>query len=124
MTDYDFATLEHRLRELAFLNSGVRLTLTDARSAEPKEIELHYEGGLVAFVNYLDRTKTALIEPPVTMSAERDGLTVEVAMQWTDSSHETLHCFTNNIPPRDGGTHLARSPAARPPPAHHNATRS
>jgi len=107
MTDFDFATLEHRLRELAFLNSGVRLTLTDARSAEPKSIELHYEGGLVAFVNYLDRTKTALIEPPIVMTAERDGLTVEVAMQWTDSYHETMLCFTNNIPQRDGGTHLA-----------------
>jgi DNA gyrase subunit B len=112
MTDFDFATLEHRLRELAFLNSGVRMTLTDARSAEPKEVDLHYEGGLVAFVNYLDRTKTALIEPPITMSAERDGLTVEVAMQWTDSYHETVLCFTNNIPQRDGGTHLAGFRAA------------
>ncbi|MGF1592316.1 MAG: DNA topoisomerase (ATP-hydrolyzing) subunit B [Kiloniellaceae bacterium] len=112
MTDYDFATLEHRLRELAFLNSGVRLKLTDARSAEPKVIDMHYEGGLVAFVNYLDRTKTALIEPPVTMSVERDGVTVEVAMQWTDSYHETVLCFTNNIPQRDGGTHLAGFRAA------------
>jgi DNA gyrase subunit B len=112
MTDYDFATLEHRLRELAFLNSGVRLTLADARSAEPKEIEMHYEGGLVAFVNYLDRTKTALIEPPITLAAERDGITVEVAMQWTDSYHETVLCFTNNIPQRDGGTHLAGFRAA------------
>ncbi|MGF1630475.1 MAG: DNA topoisomerase (ATP-hydrolyzing) subunit B [Kiloniellaceae bacterium] len=111
-TEYDFATLEHRLRELAFLNSGVRLTLTDARSAEPKTVELHYEGGLVAFVNYLDRTKTVLIEPPITMSAERDGLTIEVAMQWTDSYHETVLCFTNNIPQRDGGTHLAGFRAA------------
>jgi len=112
MTDFDFATLEHRLRELAFLNSGVRMTLTDARSAEPKEVELYYEGGLVAFVNYLDRTKTALIEPPVTMAAERDGITIEVAMQWTDSYHETVLCFTNNIPQRDGGTHLAGFRAA------------
>ena len=112
MTDFDFATLEHRLRELAFLNSGVRMTLTDARSAESKEIELHYEGGLVAFVNYLDRTKTAIFEPPVTMLAERDGITVEVAMQWTDSYHETVLCFTNNIPQRDGGTHLAGFRAA------------
>jgi DNA gyrase subunit B len=112
MTDFDFATLEHRLRELAFLNSGVRLKLTDARSAEPKVIDMHYEGGLVAFVNYLDRTKTALIEPPITMSVERDGITVEVAMQWTDSYHETVLCFTNNIPQRDGGTHLAGFRAA------------
>ncbi|WP_193366645.1 DNA topoisomerase (ATP-hydrolyzing) subunit B [Pelagibius marinus] len=112
MTEFDFSTLEHRLRELAFLNSGVRMTLTDARSAEPKEIELHYEGGLIAFVNYLDRTKTAIFEPPVTMAAERDGVTVEVALQWTDSYHETVLCFTNNIPQRDGGTHLAGFRAA------------
>ncbi|WP_422369169.1 DNA topoisomerase (ATP-hydrolyzing) subunit B [Pelagibius sp.] len=112
MTEYDAATLEHRLRELAFLNSGVRLTLTDARSAEAKEIDMHYEGGLLAFVDYLDRTKTALFEPPVTMASERDGVTVEVAMQWTDSYHETVLCFTNNIPQRDGGTHLAGFRAA------------
>ncbi len=112
MTEYDFPTLEHRLRELGFLNSGVRMTLTDARSAETKEVELHYEGGLVAFVNYLDRTKTALIEPPITLSAEREGVTVEAAMQWTDSYHETVLCFTNNIPQRDGGTHLAGFRAA------------
>ncbi len=112
MTEFDFATLEHRLRELAFLNSGVRMTLTDARSAEPKEVDLHYEGGLIAFVNYLDRTKTAIFEPPVTVSAERDGVTVEVALQWTDSYHETVLCFTNNIPQRDGGTHLAGFRAA------------
>jgi len=112
MTDFDFATLEHRLRELAFLNSGVRLQLTDARSAEPKQINLHYEGGLVAFVNYLDRTKTALFDPAVTISVERDGITVEVALQWTDSYHETVLCFTNNIPQRDGGTHLAGFRAA------------
>ncbi len=112
MTEFDAATLEHRLRELAFLNSGVRLTLTDSRSAEPKEIDMHYEGGLVAFVAYLDRTKTALFEPPVTMAAEREGVTVEVAMQWTDSYHETVLCFTNNIPQRDGGTHLAGFRAA------------
>ncbi len=111
-TDFDFATLEHRLRELAFLNSGVRLTLTDARSAEPKEVDLHYEGGLIAFVKYLDRTKTALIEPAITLSAEREGITVEVALQWTDSYHETVLCFTNNIPQRDGGTHLAGFRAA------------
>ena len=106
-TEFDFDTLEHRLRELAFLNSGVRLTLIDARHAEPKAVKLYYEGGLEAFVRYLDRTKTALIEPPALLKAERDGITVEAALQWTDSYHETVLCFTNNIPQRDGGTHLA-----------------
>ncbi len=112
MTEFDLPTLEHRLRELAFLNSGVRLKLTDNRHAEPVEHDLHYEGGLEAFVNYLDRTKSPLFEPPVVMSAERDGVTVEVALQWTDSYHETVLCFTNNIPQRDGGTHLAGFRAA------------
>ena len=106
-TEYDYATLEHRLRELAFLNSGVRLILTDARAVEPKSVELHYEGGIEAFVRYLDRSKTALHTPPVVMQAERDGITVECALEWTDSYHETMLCFTNNIPQRDGGTHLA-----------------
>jgi DNA gyrase subunit B len=112
MTEYDLGTLEHRLRELAFLNSGVRLRLTDGRHAEPKTIELFYEGGLTAFVHYLDRTKSALFEPPISISAERDGITVEASMQWTDSYHETVLCFTNNIPQRDGGTHLAGFRAA------------
>ncbi|HVZ00907.1 MAG TPA: DNA gyrase subunit B, partial [Dongiaceae bacterium] len=106
-TEYDYATLEHRLRELAFLNSGVRLILTDARAVEPKVVELHYEGGIEAFVRYLDRSKNALHTPPVVMQAERDGITVECALEWTDSYHETMLCFTNNIPQRDGGTHLA-----------------
>ncbi|PKQ07175.1 MAG: DNA topoisomerase (ATP-hydrolyzing) subunit B [Alphaproteobacteria bacterium HGW-Alphaproteobacteria-12] len=106
-TDFDFATLEHRLRELAFLNSGVRINLTDQRGVEPKEINLMYEGGLEAFVRFLDRTKAALIEKPIAISAERDGVTVEVAMWWNDSYHENVLCFTNNIPQRDGGTHLA-----------------
>jgi DNA gyrase subunit B len=106
-TEYDYATLEHRLRELAFLNSGVRLILTDARAVEPKSVELHYEGGIEAFVRYLDRSKTALHTPPVVMQAERDGITLECALEWTDSYHETMLCFTNNIPQRDGGTHLA-----------------
>ncbi|GIK97506.1 MAG: DNA gyrase subunit B [Alphaproteobacteria bacterium] len=105
-TEFDFGTLEHRLRELAFLNSGVRLFLTDARGVEPKTIELYYQGGLEAFVRYLDRTKTAA-HPPISFGAERDGITVEVAMEWTDAYHETMLCFTNNIPQRDGGTHLA-----------------
>ncbi len=106
-TDYDFGTLEHRLRELAFLNSGVTMVLTDARHHEPKQVVMHYEGGLEAFVNYLDKSKQPLHAPTITMGGERDGMTVEVAMQWTDSYHETMLCFTNNIPQKDGGTHLA-----------------
>ncbi len=112
MTEFDFATLEHRLRELAFLNSGIHLALVDDRHAEPKTVELHYDGGLEAFVRYLDRTKTSIIDPPIIIAAERDGLTVEAALQWTDSYHETVLCFTNNIPQRDGGTHLAGFRAA------------
>jgi DNA gyrase subunit B len=106
-TEFDYGTLEHRLRELAFLNSGVFLNLTDARHSEVKSIDLHYEGGIEAFVKYLDRTKTALHEPPVTLSAERDDIVVELSMEWNDSYHENTLCFTNNIPQRDGGTHLA-----------------
>ncbi len=107
MTDYNYGTIEHRLRELAFLNSGVRILLTDARGAEPKVDELFYDGGLEAFVRYLDRTKTALIAKPILMRGERDGITVEVALWWNDSYHENVLAFTNNIPQRDGGTHLA-----------------
>src|SRR5690606_32616645 len=107
MTEFDFKTLEHRLRELAFLNSGVRIVLTDRRHPEPVEVELFYEGGLEAFVNYLDKSKQPVLETPITMRAEKDGITVEVALQWNDSYHENVLCFTNNIPQRDGGTHLA-----------------
>jgi len=110
-TDFDFATLEHRLRELAFLNSGVTLELTDARGVEPKTVSMHYEGGLEAFAKYLDRSKQSF-HPTITMAAAKDGITVEVAMEWTDSYHETMLCFTNNIPQRDGGTHLAGYRAA------------
>ena len=110
-TEFDFATLEHRLRELAFLNSGVTLELTDARGVEPKTVQLHYEGGLEAFAKYLDRSKQSF-HPTITMAAAKDGITVEVAMEWTDSYHETMLCFTNNIPQRDGGTHLAGYRAA------------
>jgi DNA gyrase subunit B len=106
-TDFDFATLEHRLRELAFLNSGVRILLSDKRGVEDVHVELYYEGGLEAFVRYLDRAKHPLIEDPVVMKAERDGITVEAALWWNDSYHEQVLCFTNNIPQRDGGTHLA-----------------
>ncbi|HKU94798.1 MAG TPA: DNA gyrase subunit B, partial [Vineibacter sp.] len=110
-TEFDFATLEHRLRELAFLNSGLRIVLTDMRGVEPNTVELFYEGGVEAFVRYLDRNKQALV-PPVSIRAEKDGIDMEVALEWNDSYHETMLCFTNNIPQRDGGTHLAGFRAA------------
>ena len=106
-TEFDFATLEHRLRELAFLNSGVTIYLADKRGVEAKETTLHYEGGLKAFVQYLDRAKNPLIPSPVMILSERDGMTVEIALTWNDSYHESMLVFTNNIPQRDGGTHLA-----------------
>lgn len=107
MTEFSYDTLEHRLRELAFLNSGVKIVLRDLRHVEPKEIVLVYDGGLEAFVRYLDRSKTPLIADPITIIEERDGMTIEVAAWWNDSYHENVLCFTNNIPQRDGGTHLA-----------------
>ena len=103
-TEFDYGTLQHRLRELAFLNSGVRITLRDDRHVDPVEIELLYDGGLEAFVRYLDRTKQPLVDKPITLSLEKDGITVEAAMWWNDSYHENVLCFTNNIPQRDGGT--------------------
>ncbi|WP_370328716.1 DNA topoisomerase (ATP-hydrolyzing) subunit B [Hyphomonas atlantica] len=106
-TDYDRKTLEHRLRELAFLNSGVKIIFRDERDAEPYEAILEYEGGVKAFVEHLDKTKSKLIPEPVYAIGEKDGITVEVAMEWNDSYHENVLCFTNNIPQRDGGTHLA-----------------
>jgi DNA gyrase subunit B len=112
MTEFDFATLEHRLRELAFLNSGVRIVLTDARHAEEKRVELMYEGGVEAFVRYLDRNKKAEFAAPITIKAERDGIAVEAALWWNDSYYENVLCFTNNIPQRDGGTHLTGFRAA------------
>src|SRR5438094_2097336 len=107
MTEFDFATLEHRLRELAFLNSGVNIVLSDMRHAVEKREELHYEGGVEAFVKYLDRNKTPLIPDPIMIKAEREGIIVECALWWNDGYHETVLCFTNTIPQRDGGTHLA-----------------
>ena len=105
--DYSFKVLETRLRELAFLNSGVRIILEDHRPAEPLRTELHYEGGVREFVKYLDRSKTALLPDPIYMTGDVRGIGVEVAMWWNDSYHETVLPFTNNIPQRDGGTHLA-----------------
>jgi DNA gyrase subunit B len=105
--DFVFKQLESRLRELAFLNSGVKIILEDERPAEPLRTELHYDGGVMEFVKYLDRHKQPLIEAPIYMIGERDGITVEVAMWWNDSYHETTLPFTNNIPQRDGGAHLA-----------------
>ncbi len=104
---FDRNRLLHRLRELAFLNSGVRIVLRDEREAEPVEEVLEYEGGVAAFVDHLDRTRTALIPEPVLIAGEREGVAVEAALQWNDGYHENVLCFTNNIPQRDGGTHLA-----------------
>ncbi|ORE93001.1 DNA topoisomerase (ATP-hydrolyzing) subunit B [Acuticoccus yangtzensis] len=110
--EFDFATLEKRLRELAFLNSGVLVRLIDDRGVESREEQMIYDGGLEAFVQWLDRQKTALFDKPIVFSDERDGITVEVAMWWNDTYHENVLCFTNNIPQRDGGTHLAGFRAA------------
>ena len=106
-TEFDLGILEHRLLELAFLNSGVRIILTDKRGVEDKVIELFYEGGIAAFVRYLDRTKQAVLPEPIMIHGEKDGITVDCALWWNDSYHENVLCFTNNIPQRDGGTHLA-----------------
>ncbi|WP_310475717.1 DNA topoisomerase (ATP-hydrolyzing) subunit B [Sandarakinorhabdus sp.] len=110
--DFDFAKLEHRFRELAFLNSGVRLFLTDARHADEKQIELFYEGGIAAFVKFLDKSKTPLIPHPIAITGQANDIGIEVALEWNDSYYEQVLCFTNNIPQRDGGTHLAAFRAA------------
>jgi len=104
---FDRARLHHRLRELAFLNSGVRIVLRDEREADPFEEVLQYDGGVAAFVKHLDRARTALLPEPVLICGQRDGVNVEAALQWNDGYHETMLCFTNTIPQRDGGTHLA-----------------
>jgi DNA gyrase subunit B len=110
--EFDFEQLEHRFRELAFLNSGVRLVLADARHEERVEHELYYEGGIAAFVKYLDRAKTPLFPDPIAISAVRDGIGIDVALEWNDSYYENVLPFTNNIPQRDGGTHMAAFRAA------------
>ncbi len=112
ITEFDFEKLEHRYRELAFLNSGVRLVLADARHAERVEHELYYEGGIAAFVKYLDRSKTPLFPEPISVSGQKDGIGIDVALEWNDSYYENVLCFTNNIPQRDGGTHLSAFRAA------------
>jgi len=113
-TEFDFTLLERRLRELAFLNSGLTIVLRDERHAPPVESVLRYDGGLVAFVEWLDRAKTAVFTPPINLRTadEGQGMRVEFALSWNDSYHETMLCFTNNIPQRDGGTHLAGFRAA------------
>jgi DNA gyrase subunit B len=105
--EFDRKTLEHRLRELAFLNSGVTIRFKDLRDAEPFEEVMHYEGGVEAFVRHIDKSKTPLIKQPIVVRGKRDQVEVDLALWWNDSYHETMLCFTNNIPQRDGGTHLA-----------------
>ncbi|MFN7176650.1 MAG: DNA topoisomerase (ATP-hydrolyzing) subunit B, partial [Thermaurantiacus sp.] len=112
ISEFDFEKLEHRFRELAFLNSGVRIVLTDARHDEPRSVDLYYEGGVAAFVRWLDRTKQPLSPDPVVVRGERDGIGIDVALQWNDSYYEQVLAFTNNIPQRDGGTHMQAFRAA------------
>ncbi|HYD28359.1 DNA topoisomerase (ATP-hydrolyzing) subunit B [Brevundimonas sp.] len=105
--DFDLKTLEHRLRELAFLNSGVVIKLQDHRGAEPFEEILHYEGGVEAFVRHLDKSKTPILKDVIVIRGKKEGIELDLALWWNDSYHETMLCFTNNIPQRDGGTHLS-----------------
>lgn len=107
MTEFNFETLERAIREKAFLNSGVYLRLIDNRGAEPKEVDFHYEGGLTAFVNHLNKSKAPLHSEVISFCGEKDDIAVDVALQWTNAYNESMLCFTNNIPQKDGGTHLA-----------------
>lgn len=107
MTEFSFETLERAIREKAFLNSGVYLKLIDNRGAEPREVDFHYEGGLNAFVKYLNKSKAPLHEEIISISGEKDDIAVDVALQWTNAYNESMLCYTNNIPQKDGGTHLA-----------------
>jgi len=122
--DFKFETLEHRLRELAFLNSGVNIVLSDMRHAVERRDEMRYDGGIEAFVRYLDRNKQPQLPTPIAISSEQNGITVECALWWNDSYHENVLCFTNNIPQRDGGTHLTgfRSALTRQVTTYANAT--
>jgi DNA gyrase subunit B len=110
--EFDRKTLEHRLRELAFLNSGVTIRFKDLRGAEPFEEVMHYEGGVEAFVRHIDKSKTPLVKAPIVVRGKRDNVEIDLSLWWNDSYHETMLCFTNNIPQRDGGTHLAAFRAA------------
>ncbi|MBU1375865.1 MAG: DNA topoisomerase (ATP-hydrolyzing) subunit B [Alphaproteobacteria bacterium] len=105
--DFDRKTLEHRLRELAFLNSGVTIWLKDFREAEPFEEVMHYEGGIEAFVRHLDKAKTPLMKTPIVVRGKKENVELDLSLWWNDGYHENVLCFTNNIPQRDGGTHLA-----------------
>ncbi len=109
--NFDYQTLEHRIRELAFLNSGVHIDLIDQRETDEKKVSFFYEGGLKAYIEYLNRSRNAIHEVIAT-THEKEGITVDISMEWTDGYHETTLCFTNNIPQRDGGTHLAGFRAA------------
>ncbi|XCD50511.1 DNA topoisomerase (ATP-hydrolyzing) subunit B [Candidatus Liberibacter asiaticus] len=105
--DFNYDTLQHRLRELSFLNSSVQISLIDKRSPEPREITMFYKGGIESFVSYLDRHKKPLMQSPIRIQGSRDNISIDLAMRWNDGYHENVLCFTNNIPQKDGGTHLS-----------------